>query len=146
MSMRENRNILVLKSDFLRESSKVVWQRTRNKERRTDIHESGQKELHLSSPLISSSSMLSECLLKIQIKNTIRDDSIQSEKGSTDHEKGLRNLVREIRKSMVYSETSLLVEDWLLKSLQFASNFFFFFYLWRSQQKLAGSYNFTYQR
>jgi hypothetical protein len=44
--------------------------------------------------------MLSECLLKIQIKNTIRDDSIQSEKGSTDHEKGLRNLVREIRKSM----------------------------------------------
>jgi len=39
---------------------------------------------------------------KIQIKNTIRDDSIQSKKGSTDHEKGLRNLVREIRKSMVY--------------------------------------------
>jgi len=39
---------------------------------------------------------------KIQIKNRIRDDSIQSEKGSTDHEKGLRNLVREIRKSVVY--------------------------------------------
>jgi hypothetical protein len=38
----------------------------------------------------------------IQIKNRIRDDSIQSEKGSTDHEKGLGNLVREIRKSMVY--------------------------------------------
>jgi len=39
---------------------------------------------------------------KVQIKNRIRDDSIQSEKGSTDHEKGLRDLVREIRKSMVY--------------------------------------------
>jgi hypothetical protein len=39
---------------------------------------------------------------KIQIKNRIRDDSIRSEKGSTDHEKDLRNLVREIRKSMVY--------------------------------------------
>jgi hypothetical protein len=39
---------------------------------------------------------------KIQIKNTIRDDSIQSEKGSTDHEKGLRNLVRGIRNSVVY--------------------------------------------
>ena len=43
---------------------------------------------------------------KIQIKNTIRDDSIQSEKGSTDHEKGLRNLVRGIRNSMVYRERS----------------------------------------
>jgi hypothetical protein len=39
---------------------------------------------------------------KIQIKNRIRDDSIQSEKGSTDHEKDLRNLVREIRKALVY--------------------------------------------
>ena len=32
------------------------------------------------------------------------DDSIQSEKRSTDHEKDLRNLMREIRKSMVYLE------------------------------------------
>jgi hypothetical protein len=39
---------------------------------------------------------------KIQIKNRIRDDSIRSEKGSTDHEKDLRNLVREIRKALVY--------------------------------------------
>jgi len=31
---------------------------------------------------------------KIQMKNSKRDDSIQSETGSTDHQKGLRNLVK----------------------------------------------------
>jgi len=43
---------------------------------------------------------------KIQIKNRIRDDSIQSEKGSTDHEKDLRNLVRKLGNHW-YTERSL---------------------------------------